>query len=101
MVWNLQNNEDLPGENPPPERHLIDDGTVAMVAGSDPTSSAITSIFYCLLLNPEAYAALQEEVDRFYPQGEDVCNSVHHRDMHYLTAIVYVSAPCIAPPKAH
>ena len=95
MARNLQNNEDLPGEDPPPERHLIDDGTVAMVAGSDPTSSAITSIFYCLLSNAEAYAALQEELDRFYPQGEDVCNSAHHRDMHYLTAVMYVSTQCI------
>ncbi|KAM5536556.1 hypothetical protein V8D89_009833 [Ganoderma adspersum] len=82
------NNEDLPGEDPPLERHLLDDGTLAMVAGSDTSSSAITSVFHCLLSHPEAYAALQEEVDRFYPQGEDVCNTANHRDMHYLTAVI-------------
>ena len=86
---NQQNNEDLPGEDPPPERHLLDDGTLAMVAGSDTSSSAITSVFHCLLSHPEAYAALQEEVDRFYPQGEDVCNTANHREMHYLTAVMY------------
>ncbi|PIL28305.1 cytochrome P450 [Ganoderma sinense ZZ0214-1] len=82
------NNEDLPEEAPPPSRHLLDDGVLAMVAGSDTTSSAITSIFHCLLAHPGAYAALQEEVDRFYPRGEDVCNAAHQREMHYLTAVI-------------
>ncbi|KAM5536552.1 hypothetical protein V8D89_009829 [Ganoderma adspersum] len=81
-------NEDLPEEDPPPERHLIDDGTLAVIAGSDTSSSAITSIFHCLLSHLEAYAALQEVVDRFYPQGEDVCNTVNHRKMPYLTAVI-------------
>ena len=66
-----------------------------MVAGSDTSSSAITSVFHCLLSHPEAYAALQDEVDRFYPQGEDVCNTANHREMHYLTAVMYASTPCI------
>ncbi|PIL28313.1 cytochrome P450 [Ganoderma sinense ZZ0214-1] len=82
------NNEDLPGEAPPPERHLLDDGVLAMVAGSDTTSSAITSVFHCLLAHPPAYAALQDEVDRFYPRGEDVCDVTHHREMRYLTAVI-------------
>ena len=71
--------------------HLLDDGTLAMVAGLDTSSSAIASVFHCLLSNPEAYAALQEEVDRFYLQGEDVCNTANHREMHYLTAVMYAS----------
>ncbi|PIL28306.1 cytochrome P450 [Ganoderma sinense ZZ0214-1] len=82
------NNEDLSGEDPPPSRHLLDDGVLAMVAGSDTSSSAITSVFHCLLAHPAAYAALQEEVDRFYPRGEDVCDTMHQRDMHYLTAVI-------------
>ncbi len=81
MVWKRQNNEDLPGEHRPPERHL-DDGILAMMAGSDTSSSAITSIFHCLLSHPDAYIALQEEVNRFCPQGEDVCSTANHRDMH-------------------
>ena len=34
---------------------------------------------------------MQEEVDRFYPQEEDVCNTANHREMHdgYLTAVMY------------
>ncbi|KAI1786948.1 high nitrogen upregulated cytochrome P450 monooxygenase 2 [Ganoderma leucocontextum] len=91
------NNEDLPREDPPPERHLLDDGVLAMVAGSDTSSSAITSIFHCLLSHPEAYAALQEEVDHFYPQGEDVCSTANHRDMHYLTAVIHETLRLFPP----
>ena len=47
-------------------------------------------MFYCLLTNPSAYAALQEEVDRFYPPGEDAYNPKHHRDLRYVTAVMYV-----------
>ncbi|PIL28304.1 cytochrome P450 [Ganoderma sinense ZZ0214-1] len=82
------NNEDIPEESPPPERHLLDDGVLAMIAGSDTSSSAITSVFHCLLAHPAAYAVLQDEVDRFYPRGEDVCDAMHHREMHYLTAVI-------------
>ena len=61
---------------------------LAVVAGSDTTSSAMTSLFHCLLTHPEAYARLQEEVDRFYPAGEDAFSTKHHRDMHYLQAVM-------------
>nr|VWO94473.1 Cytochrome P450 monooxygenase AKT7 (EC (AK-toxin biosynthesis protein 7) [Ganoderma boninense] len=81
-------NEDVPGEEPPPTRLLLNDGVVGMAAATETTSTALISIFHCLLVNPEAYATLQEEVNRFYPEGEDVCNTASHRDMRYLTAII-------------
>ena len=61
---------------------------LAVVAGSDTTSSALTSIFNCLLTHPGTYAKLQEEVDRFYPAGEDAFSTKHHRDMLYLQAVM-------------
>ena len=76
-------------EPPPPPRQLYDDGVLAVVAGSDTTSSALTSVFNCLLTHPEAYARLQEEVDQFYPAGEDAFSTKHHRGMHYLQAVMY------------
>ena len=85
-----QNNEDLPSKGPPPRGHLLNDGIVAMGAASETISGALVSIFHCLLSNPEAYASLQDEIDRFYPQGTDTCSTAHHRNMHYLTAVMYV-----------
>ena len=87
-----QNNEDLPNKPPPPTHHLLNDSILAMGATSETSSAAIVSIFHCLLANPEAYAALQGEVDRFYPPGSDARDIMHHRDMHYLTAVMYVFA---------
>ena len=68
--------------------HLVDDGILAIVAGSDTASSALTSLFACLLTHPETYAKLQQEVDKYYPKGEDPYNAKHYRDMTYLHAVM-------------
>ena len=66
---------------------LVNDGILAMVAGADTVSSMLTSVFACLLANPEIYEKLQEEVDKFYPPGESL-RTKHHQDMQYLTAVM-------------
>ena len=62
------------------------------MAGSDTTSSALTSLAFLLVAHPPVLKRLQEEIDQFYPPGEDPCNAKHYRDMHYLTAVMYVYA---------
>ena len=69
-------------------KHLVDDGILAVNAGSDTTASALTSMFFCLLTHPNAYASLQDEVDKFYPKGEDALVTKHHQDMVYMHAVV-------------
>ena len=44
---------------------------MAIIAGSDTTSSVLTAVLYYLLCNPAAYERLQEEVDDAFPKGED------------------------------
>ena len=61
-----------------------------MIAGADTVSSALASLFSCLLEHPEVYAKLQAEVDRFYPPGEDALSTKHHKEMLYLNAVMYV-----------
>ena len=78
-------------------RQLTNDGCLVVVAGADTTSSAMTSLFYCLLTHPEMYARLQEEVDRFYPPGEDALDTKFHRDMDYLNAVMYALSCSMAP----
>ncbi|KAI0808336.1 cytochrome P450 [Fomes fomentarius] len=90
-LFHFLNNEDLPDghrEHPAPIRQLTDDGCLVVVAGADTTSSALTSLFFCLLTHPETYMCLRAEVDRFYPVGEDALNPRHHRDMGYLNAVI-------------
>ncbi len=47
------------------------DGVVAVVAGADTTTGALTATLYYLLLNPAAYERLQAEVDAAFPAGEE------------------------------
>ncbi len=84
----LQSEEDRPGNPQPSLSQLVDDGVLAVIAGADTTSSALTSIIYCLLTNPDACQKLQAEIDQFYPPGEDPCDIKHHLNMHYLTAVM-------------
>ena len=69
-------------------RQLTDDGCLVVVAGADTTSSTLTSLFFLLLTHPDAYTRLKAEVDKFYPSGEDVYDPKHHRDMHFLNAVM-------------
>ncbi|KAI0761269.1 high nitrogen upregulated cytochrome P450 monooxygenase 2 [Trametes elegans] len=87
-IFHYLSNEDQPEKGAPPVKQLIDDGILAIVAGSDTTSSALTSLFFCLGTHPHVYRRLQAEVDQFYPAGEDACNSKHGRKMHYLNAVI-------------
>ncbi|KAI0689003.1 cytochrome P450 [Cerioporus squamosus] len=82
-------NEDLPDKAPPPLRELADDGVLAVVAGSDTASLTMTSVFYLLLTHPETYVKLQAEVDTLYLLfGESSSETMHHREMPYLHAVI-------------
>ncbi|KAI0808391.1 high nitrogen upregulated cytochrome P450 monooxygenase 2 [Fomes fomentarius] len=87
-LFHYLNNEDLPGKEPPPPQQLTDDGVLAVVAGSDTTSIVLISLFFCILAHPDTYEKLQNEVDRFYPQGESPSSTELHREMHYLHAVI-------------
>ncbi|RPD52947.1 high nitrogen upregulated cytochrome P450 monooxygenase 2 [Lentinus tigrinus ALCF2SS1-7] len=87
-LFHYLNNEDLPNKEAPTTRQLIDDGILAVVAGSDTTSVALTNIFFCVLTHPEVYATLQAEIDMYYPPGEDAYSTKDHRNMPYLQAVI-------------
>lgn len=59
-----------------------------MVAGSDTTVSVLTAAFWCLLRHPDIYNQLREEVDKFYPPGEDSTSAEFHPQMAYLEAVM-------------
>ena len=97
VITAFQSNEDLVDKEPPPAHQLIDDGVLAVVAGSDTTSIVMISIFFCIAANLECYSTLQEEIDKYYPLGEDPCTTEHHRNMRYLDAVMCVYFPCCGP----
>ncbi|KAL1951367.1 hypothetical protein VTO73DRAFT_516 [Trametes versicolor] len=81
------NNEDG-AEATPPLSQVVADGALAVVAGSDTTSSVISNLIFFVLTHPEVYARLRTEVDFYYPPGENALNTTHHADMPYLNAVI-------------
>nr|AAX81444.1 high nitrogen upregulated cytochrome P450 monooxygenase 2 [Phanerodontia chrysosporium] len=81
-------NEDGAEKVTPPRPIVVSDGVLALIAGSDTTAIVTATILYSLLCNPTTYHRLQQEVDKFYPRGEDPLNPKHYKDMHYLEATI-------------
>ncbi|KAI0344473.1 cytochrome P450 [Trametopsis cervina] len=71
-----------------PRSTVVSEGVIAVIAGSDTTSSALSNAFWSLLRHPECYKRLQAEVDHYYPPGEDALNPQHHAKMVYLDAVL-------------
>ncbi|PIL32204.1 cytochrome P450 [Ganoderma sinense ZZ0214-1] len=91
------NHEDQPNRPSPPIHQLVDDGVLAIVAGSDTTSTALTSFFYCLLTHSEVYAALLQEVDNCYQDGETTLNTARHGKLPYMDAVINESLRVFPP----
>ncbi|KAF7791503.1 hypothetical protein EIP86_002519 [Pleurotus ostreatoroseus] len=68
----------------------MSDGILVIGAGSDTTSSVLSNAFYFLMSNPDAYKRLQEEVDKFYPAGEDSLDPKYYPEMSYMEAVMLV-----------
>ncbi|KAI5982762.1 cytochrome P450 [Pisolithus marmoratus] len=74
--------------NPPTFAEVASDGVLAIVAGSDTTATTLVCLFYSLMANKTAYRRLRDEVDKYYPPGEDASATTHHGEMKYLRAVI-------------
>jgi cytochrome P450 len=63
---------------------VAQDGGLAILAGSDTTSSALTAVVYYILCNPAVYKRLQEEVDAAFPSGEEPLDMTRLSHMEWL-----------------
>ncbi|KAJ3983722.1 high nitrogen upregulated cytochrome P450 monooxygenase 2 [Lentinula detonsa] len=72
-------------EEHPLMKEVAADALLAIVAGADTTSVALTNFFYMILKHPEHYQRVQEEVDRVYADGDATDVSKQSR-LKYLSA---------------
>ncbi|KAH8118801.1 high nitrogen upregulated cytochrome P450 monooxygenase 2 [Phellopilus nigrolimitatus] len=83
------NNEDDDEESKPPLSLIIENGEVAIIAGSDTTSTVMSGIFYHLLANPDIYRRLQDEIDVAFPLGEgDPLDTTRLSELTFLNAVI-------------
>ena len=74
---------------------------LAIIAGSDTTSSVLTAILYYLLLNPEAYERLLEEIDCTFTSGEEPLDTVKLSHMEWLNCCMWVYTDSRNLPSTH
>nr|GAT50702.1 predicted protein [Mycena chlorophos] len=72
----------------PPMPEVVADGVLAVVAGSDTTSVALSTLIWCLLTNPEIYARVQAEVDTVFPDVDGALDTSKHDELKLLSACI-------------
>lgn len=82
--------------NPPTIAEVISDSGLIIVAGSDTTATVLSSLFWFIMCNPSVYRRLQDEIDRYFPLGEDAMDTSKHIHMSYLNAVMYVPSLFLA-----
>ncbi|KAH8091068.1 cytochrome P450 [Cristinia sonorae] len=87
-LFHFLNHEDLGGDDAPSINTVASEGFLVVLAGADTTSATIATTLWCLMRHPAVYKKLQEEVDRFYPQGENALDCKHHGELTYLDAVL-------------
>ncbi|KAG6864469.1 hypothetical protein C0991_009303 [Blastosporella zonata] len=86
--------EDGVSTNPPTVPEVVSDGGLAIIAGADTTSSAITNLIFFLLSNPNAYRRLQAEIDTL---GDNVMDYAKQAHLPYLNAALNESLRLFPP----
>ncbi|TCD68528.1 hypothetical protein EIP91_010584 [Steccherinum ochraceum] len=86
-VFHYLNNDDV-DLAPPNPIMVVTEGSLVVVAGSDTVSATLSSILWCLLMNPDAYRRLQQEIDQCYPAGQDALDCAYSVEMKYLDAVI-------------
>ena len=72
---------------------------MAILAGSDTTSSVLTAALYFLLRNPVAYEHLQAEVDGAFPSGEEPLDVTKLGQMEWLNGWMWVCGSLEQSPE--
>jgi len=65
---------------------VMADGLLAIVAGSDTSTIALSHTIYFMLQQPQYFTRLREEIDAAFPPGEDILNFTRLGELPYLNA---------------
>ncbi|KAL5498826.1 hypothetical protein ACEPAH_2181 [Sanghuangporus vaninii] len=73
----------------PTDSEIVSDGALAIIAGSDTTSTTLSGLIYYLMSHPLDYRRLQNEIDSAFPPGEgDPFDTLKLSEMPFLNAVI-------------
>ncbi|KAJ7131859.1 cytochrome P450 [Mycena crocata] len=87
LWYHLADEAGLEKEKPTLENSAAD-GIVAIVAASDTIASALSSLIWFLLSNPEYYRRVQLELDTVFGDGDDPLDCSKHQQLMLLSACI-------------
>ena len=85
----LQNDEAKLEQQRTPLHVVVMNTATAVVAGSDTTATALSSIFYFLLSHPACLSRLRAEIDKAFPPGvKEPTDTTILAQLPYLNAVM-------------
>ncbi|KAF7335410.1 hypothetical protein MVEN_02193800 [Mycena venus] len=87
LWYHLADEAGLEKEKPNLESSAAD-GIVAVIAASDTAVSAMSSLVWFLLSNPEYYRRVQQELDTVFVDGDDPLDVKKHDELIFLSACI-------------
>ncbi|KAI0265038.1 high nitrogen upregulated cytochrome P450 monooxygenase 2 [Gloeopeniophorella convolvens] len=81
--------EERPPEARPPLPAVVSDGLVAIIAGSDTTSTILSALFNQLIQNKDAYERLRDEISQEFPDGEEPVDITRLSQLPWLNACIH------------
>ncbi|KAJ6618900.1 cytochrome P450 [Mycena sp. CBHHK59/15] len=87
LWYHLADEAGLEKEKPTLENSAAD-GIVAIVAASDTTASAMSSLIWFLLSNPEYFRRVKLELDTVFVDGDDPLEVSKHQQLRFLSACI-------------
>lgn len=69
---------------------VYSDSALAIIAGADTTSTTLSVLFYFLLIHPEYFQRLRDEIDEFFPDKAEPSDSTIMTGMPFLNACMSV-----------
>ncbi|KAF7344419.1 hypothetical protein MSAN_01923100 [Mycena sanguinolenta] len=64
------------------------DAVLAVIAASDTSALALSSVVWFLLSTPEYYRRVQQELDEVFVDGDDPLDTKKHQELHFLSACI-------------
>jgi cytochrome P450 len=96
-LWYHLSDEPSLEKTKPAFRDVIADGALAIVAGTDTTSSSMTTLLFFLCRYRECFEKVRREIDLVFPEGADTMDTRKHPELVYLTACMNESLR-LCPP---